>query len=130
MTLIYAVIIFCLLIFVHEFGHFITAKLCGIKVNEFSIGMGPTLFKKQRGETLYSLRALPLGGFCAMEGEDEESEDARAFNNKPAWQRAIVLAAGSVMNLLTAIILMIIIAFYVGQATTTAGQCGRGLSCI
>ncbi len=126
MTLIYAVIIFCLLIFVHEFGHFITAKLCGIKVNEFSIGMGPTLFKKQRGETLYSLRALPLGGFCAMEGEDEESEDARAFNNKPAWQRAIVLAAGSVMNLLTAIILMIIIAFYVGQATTTLDNVEEG----
>lgn len=119
MTLIYAVLIFCLLIFVHEFGHFVTAKLCGIKVNEFAIGMGPALFKKQKGETLYSVRAFPIGGFCAMEGEDEDSEDERAFNNQPAWQRAIVLAAGSIMNLLTAIILMIIIAFYMGQATTT-----------
>lgn len=118
MTLIYAVLIFCLLIFVHEFGHFITAKLCGIKVNEFAIGMGPVIIDKQKGETLYSLRLFPIGGFCAMEGEDEDSEDERAFNNQPAWQRAIVLAAGSVMNLLTAIILMIIIAFYVGQATT------------
>lgn len=119
MTLIYAVIIFCLLIFVHEFGHFVTAKLCGIKVNEFAIGMGPAFFQRQKGETLYSLRVFPIGGFCAMEGEDEDSEDERAFNNQPAWQRAIVLAAGSIMNLLTAIILMIIIAFYMGQATTT-----------
>lgn len=119
MTLIYAVLIFCLLIFVHEFGHFVTAKMCGIKVNEFAIGMGPAIFKKQKGETLYSVRAFPIGGFCAMEGEDEDSEDERAFNNQPAWQRAIVLAAGSIMNLLTAIILMIIIAFYMGQATTT-----------
>ena len=119
MTLIYAVIIFCLLIFVHEFGHFVTAKLCGVKVNEFAIGMGPALFKKQKGETLYSVRAFPIGGFCAMEGEDEDSDDERAFNNQPAWQRAIVLAAGSVMNLLTAIVLMIIIAFYTGQPTTT-----------
>ena len=119
MTLIYAVLIFCLLIFVHEFGHFATAKMCGIKVNEFAIGMGPALFQKQKGETLYSVRAIPIGGFCAMEGEDEDSEDERAFNNQPAWQRAIVLAAGSIMNLLTAIVLMIIIAFYMGQATTT-----------
>lgn len=119
MTLIYAVIIFCLLIFVHELGHFITAKMCGIKVNEFAIGMGPAFFKRQKGETLYSLRVFPIGGFCAMEGEDEDSDDERAFNNQPAWQRAIVLAAGSVMNLLTAILLMIIIAFYMGQATTT-----------
>ena len=119
MTLIYAVLIFCLLIFVHEFGHFVTAKMCGIKVNEFAIGMGPVIINKQKGETLYSLRLLPIGGFCAMEGEDEDSEDERAFNNQPAWQRAIVLAAGSIMNLLTAVILMIIIAFYMGQATTT-----------
>lgn len=119
MTLIYAVLIFCLLIFVHEFGHFVTAKMCGIKVNEFAIGMGPAIFKKQKGETLYSVRVFPIGGFCAMEGEDEDSEDERAFNNQPAWQRAIVLAAGSIMNLLTAIILMIIIAFNMGQATTT-----------
>ena len=119
MTFIYAILIFCLLIFVHEFGHFVTAKLFGIKVNEFSLGMGPAFFKKQKGETLYSLRVFPIGGFCAMEGEDEDSEDERAFNNQPAWQRAIVLAAGSIMNLLTAIVLMIIIAFYMGQTTTT-----------
>lgn len=119
MTIIYAILIFCLLIFVHEFGHFVVAKACGVKVNEFAIGMGPAFFKKEKGETLYSLRILPIGGFCAMEGEDEDSEDERAFNNKPAWQRALVLFAGSFMNLLTAVFLLIIIAFWQGQATTT-----------
>ena len=122
MTIIYAVIIFCLLIFVHELGHFLVAKACGVKVNEFAIGMGPAIFKKQKGETLYAVRMFPIGGFCAMEGEDEDSEDDRAFNNKPAWQRALVLAAGSFMNLLTAVILMIVIAFAVGQATTTVDE--------
>lgn len=126
MTLIYAVIIFCLLIFVHEFGHFITAKIYGIKVNEFAIGMGPAIFKKQKGETLYSIRVFPIGGFCAMEGEDEESEDERAFNNQPAWQRAIVLAAGSIMNLLTAVLLLIIIAAVMGQPTTTIDTVREG----
>ena len=81
MTIIYAILIFCMLIFVHEFGHFITAKACGVKVNEFAIGMGPALFQRERGETTYSLRIFPIGGFCAMEGEDEDSEDPRAFNN-------------------------------------------------
>lgn len=119
MTIIYAILIFCVLIFVHEFGHFITAKACGIKVNQFAIGMGPALFKKQKGETLYALRIFPIGGYCAMEGEDEDSQDPRAFNNQPAWQRAIVLAAGSLMNLLTCVLLLIIIAFVMGQATTT-----------
>ena len=122
MTVIYAILIFCVLIFVHEFGHFAAAKACGIKVNEFAIGMGPAFFKKQKGETQYSLRIFPIGGFCAMEGEDEDSEDERAFNNKPAWQRAIVLAAGAFMNLVTAVVLMIIIACWSGQATTVIDQ--------
>lgn len=122
MTIIYAIIIFCFLIFVHELGHFLVAKACGVKVNEFAIGMGPAIFKKQKGETLYAVRLFPIGGFCAMEGEDEDSEDDRAFNNKPAWQRALVLAAGSFMNLLTAVVLMIVIAFVAGQATTTVNE--------
>ena len=122
MTIIYAIVIFCLLIFVHELGHFIVAKACGVKVNEFAIGMGPAIFKKQKGETLYAVRLFPIGGFCAMEGEDEDSEDDRAFNNKPAWQRALVLTAGSFMNLLTAVVLMIVIALVVGQATTTVNE--------
>ncbi len=119
MTVIYAILIFLVLIFVHEFGHFITAKACGVKVNEFALGMGPAIFKKQKGETLYALRIFPIGGYCAMEGEDEDSEHPRAFNNRPAWQRAIVLAAGSLMNLLTCVVLLIIIAFWAGQPTTT-----------
>lgn len=119
MTIIYAILIFCFLIFVHELGHFTVAKCCGVKVNEFAVGMGPAFFKKQRGETLYSLRVFPIGGFCAMEGEDEDSEDPRAFNNKPAWQRACVLIAGSFMNFITCVVLLIIIAFYLGTATTT-----------
>ena len=68
MTIVYAVIIFCLLIFVHELGHFIVAKACGVKVNQFAIGMGPAIYKKQKGETLYAIRLFPIGGFCAMEG--------------------------------------------------------------
>ena len=119
MTIIYAILIFCLLIFVHELGHFIVAKACDVKVNQFAIGMGPAFFKKQKGETLYALRVFPIGGYCAMEGEDEDSEDPRAFNRKPAWQRALILAAGSFMNLLTCVVLLIIIAFWAGQPTTT-----------
>lgn len=82
LLILIAVLLFGLIIFVHEFGHFITAKAMGVKVNEFAIGMGPTLFKFQKGETKYALRLFPIGGFCAMEGEDEASEDARAFGNK------------------------------------------------
>ena len=122
MTVIYAIIIFCLLIFVHEFGHFITAKKCGVKVNEFALGMGPAIWSKQKGETKYSLRILPIGGYCAMEGEDEDSDDERAFNNQPAWQRAIVLAAGSIMNLITCIVLLIVIGLWMGTSTTTIDQ--------
>ncbi len=122
MTVVYAILIFCLLIFVHELGHFIVAKACGVKVNEFAVGMGPAIFKKQKGETKYALRIFPIGGYCAMEGEDKDSEDPRAFNNKPAWQRACVLAAGSIMNLLTCVILLIIIAFWLGTATTTIDE--------
>ena len=119
MTIIYAILIFCLLIFVHELGHFIVAKACGVKVNQFAIGMGPAIFKKQKGETLYALRAFPIGGYCAMEGEDEDSEEPGAFNNKPSWQRACVLAAGSVMNLITCVVLLIVIALWAGTATLT-----------
>ena len=82
-----------MIIFLHELGHFVTAKLSGIRVNEFALGMGPTIFHFERGETKYALRLFPIGGFCAMEGEDEESDDERAFGNKPVWKR-ILEAAG------------------------------------
>lgn len=126
MTIIYAIIMFCLLIFIHELGHFMAAKACGVKVNEFALGMGPAIFKKQKGETLYALRAIPIGGYCAMEGEDEESEDARAFNNKPAWKKAVIVVAGAAMNLLLCILFLIIIAIYTGTVTTTIDQVTAG----
>ena len=106
---IIAVLLFGLIIFLHELGHFATAKLSGIRVNEFALGMGPTLFRFQRGETTYALRLFPIGGFCAMEGEDEESDDERAFGNKPVWKRFIVVAAGAFMNLVLGLLLMAII---------------------
>ena len=124
--IIYAIIMFCLLIFVHELGHFLAAKSCGVKVNEFALGMGPAFFKRQRGETKYSLRAVPIGGYCAMEGEDEDSDNPRAFNSKPAWKRAIVLAAGSFMNWLLCILLLIIVALFAGSATTTIDKTEPG----
>lgn len=126
MTIIYAIIMFCLLIFIHELGHFMTAKACGVKVNEFALGMGPAIFKRQKGETLYALRAIPIGGYCAMEGEDEESEDERAFNNKPAWKKAIIVVAGAAMNLILCILFLIIIALYTGTVTTTIDQVTAG----
>ena len=106
---ILAVLIFGLLIFVHEFGHFAVAKLCGVRVLEFSLGMGPALFKKQGRETLYSLRALPLGGYCAMMAEDEASDDERAFTNQAPWKRALILAAGAFMNFLLGLVIVLIL---------------------
>ena len=126
MTIIYAILMFCVLIFIHEFGHFIAAKKCGIRVNEFALGMGPALIKKQRGETTYSLRAFPIGGFCAMEGEDEDSEDPRAFNHKKPWQKAIVVCAGAAMNVILAIILMCIVSYTIGVASTTVDSFVKG----
>ena len=101
-----AILIFGVLIAVHEFGHFIFAKLCGVKVNEFAIGMGPAIWKKKRGETLYAIRCIPLGGYCAMEGEDEASDDSRAFTSQPAWKRIIILCAGSFNNFLLGLIVI------------------------
>ena len=109
LLVIIAVLLFSLVITIHEFGHFITAKLCGIRVNEFAVGMGPQLVSFRRGDTRYSLRLLPIGGFCAMEGEDEDSDDERAFHRKPVWQRILVVAMGAVMNILLGLILMVII---------------------
>ena len=108
MYIIIAIIIFGILIAIHEFGHFTVAKLCGVKVEEFAIGMGPALFKKQKGETVYALRILPIGGFCAMAGEDEESDDPRAFTNQGFWKKFVILCAGSFMNLVLGIVLILI----------------------
>lgn len=107
MPYIFAVLLFLLVIFIHELGHFIAAKLLGVKVNEFSIGFGPTFLKKKIGETLYAVRPFPLGGYCAMEGEDEGSDDKRAFCNRPAYRRLIIVVAGAFMNILLGFILVL-----------------------
>lgn len=101
-----AILIFGFLIFIHELGHFIAAKLSGVQVNEFSINMGPKLLQKQRGETLYSLRLLPIGGYCAMEGEDADNGNPRAFTAAKWWKRLIILCAGSFMNFLTGFVIV------------------------
>lgn len=101
-----AIFFFGIIIFVHELGHFITAKLSKIQVNEFALGMGPALFKFKKKETVYAMRLLPIGGFVSMEGEDEDSECDGAFNKKPVWKRMLVVAAGALMNLLLGIIIL------------------------
>ena len=103
-----AVILFLILIIIHEFGHFIAAKLLGVRVNEFAVGFGPKLFKWGKGETKYAVNLVPLGGYCAMEGEDEASGDERAFCNKKPWRRFLIVVMGAVFNLLLGIILVAI----------------------
>ena len=117
--ILFAILFFGFLIAIHEFGHFLTAKLCRVRVNEFSIGMGPLLLKKQGKETLYSLRLLPIGGFCAMEGEDEATDDPRSFAKAPAWRRFLILVAGSGMNFLAGMVILLIL-LSPAQAATTA----------
>ncbi len=108
MSIIIAIIIFGLIIAIHEFGHFIVAKACNVKVNEFAIGMGPVILKKKKKETQYSLRLFPIGGFCAMEGEDESSDDSRALCKKPVHQRILICVAGAVMNIILGLLLVLI----------------------
>lgn len=100
-----AILFFGFIIFIHEFGHFIFAKLFGVKVNEFALGMGPTILKKQGKVTKYALRLFPIGGFVSMEGEDEESEDENAFGKKKVWQRMIIVVAGATFNLILGVII-------------------------
>lgn len=107
-----AILIFGVLIAVHELGHFLAAKLCGVQVNEFSIGMGPAVWHRKKGETAYSFRILPIGGYCAMEGEDEDSDDERALNRQAWWKKLIIFVAGAFMNFLTG--LLIIVCLYAG----------------
>ena len=109
MSILFAILLFSLLIFVHEFGHFITAKLSGVQVNEFSMFMGPAIWKKQIGETLYSIRLIPIGGYCAMEGEDEETENPRSFQKAAWWKRLIILVAGSAMNFMAGLLILAIV---------------------
>ena len=105
LLIIIAILAFTFVVFIHELGHFLTAKWCGIRVNEFAIGMGPRIIKWGKKETKYSIRLFPIGGFCAMEGEESKSDDERAFGNKAVWKRMIVVCAGAVMNIILGFIL-------------------------
>lgn len=121
-NILIAVVMFGILIGVHEFGHFAAAKLCGVQVNEFSIGMGPAVFQKQKGETMYSLRWIPAGGYCAMEGEDADSDNPRAFGRAKTWKKIVILVAGAFMNFVLGY--LIIFALFVtasGFAMPTVG---------
>ena len=101
--IIVAILIFGVLVATHELGHFTAAKLLGVKVNEFAVGMGPALLKGRKGETLYSLRLFPVGGFCAMEGEDGDSADPRSFGRAACWKKVVILCAGAFVNFLTGV---------------------------
>lgn len=119
LTFILAILLFLLLIFPHELGHFLVAKAFGVQVNEFAFGMGPAIYQRQGKETLYSIRIFPVGGYCAMEGENEESENERAFNNKSPVAKIAVLVAGSAMNVLIAIIFLSLTFGFIGEPTLT-----------
>ena len=118
-TILVSILVFGSVIFIHELGHFATAKFCGIKVNEFSIGMGPALLRHQRGETLYALRLLPIGGYVSTEGEHEASEDERSFSKAKVWKRFLVVAAGAVMNMLLGFIVLV---FLVSQQSAITSR--------
>ncbi len=126
LTVVAAIFIFLMVIVFHEFGHFIVAKMVGIKVNEFSIGMGPKIFQNEKGETKYTLRALPIGGYVSMEGEDEESNDPRSFNNALPLSRIAVVVAGAIMNFVLAIIVFSIVSYSVGMPSTTVYKTQKG----
>ncbi len=111
LSVLIAILIFGAIIFLHELGHFVAARIFGVTVKEFSIGMGPQLvsFTSKKTKIVYSLRMLPFGGFVSMDGEDEESEDENAFSKKSPWKRFIIVAAGGFMNLLTGFVIAVIL---------------------
>ncbi|MDD7362970.1 MAG: RIP metalloprotease RseP [Peptoniphilus sp.] len=117
-TILGSIFVFVLIIALHEFGHFAMAKFVGIRVNEFSIGMGPLLAKRQKNETQYSLRAIPMGGYVAMEGEESDSDDPRAFNNARLPHRAAVVASGAMMNFVLAVVAFMLFMLISGYPTT------------
>ena len=107
-SIIFAIVMFEIIIVLHELGHFIMARVNKVKVNEFAVGMGPAILKKKKGDTLYALRVIPFGGYCAMEGEDGDSDDSGAFCKKKVWQRITIVIAGVVMNLILGFVLLLI----------------------
>jgi regulator of sigma E protease len=121
------VLIFTLIVVVHEYGHFITAKKMDVKVNEFAVGMGPLVWSLQKGETLYSIRLLPIGGFCSMEGETDDSDSPRALNKKKPGQRLIIFVAGAVMNFLLAWLLLALVIGVRGYGTNVVASVEPGM---
>ena len=114
---ILAILVLGVCVTLHELGHFLAARACGIHVEEFSVGMGPAILQKQGKETKYSLRALPFGGYCAFIGEDmsDDNDDPRNINSRPAWQRLVMTAAGPITNFLLSLLLAVVLMAVVGQ---------------
>lgn len=126
MGIILALLLFSFIVFFHEFGHFLLAKLNGIDVEEFAIGMGPAIFSKEYKGTKYAVRIFPIGGYCAM-GEDEEATDSPGnFNNKSVWARILVIAAGAVFNFILAFIMSVIIVGMTGYDSPVIGEVEEG----
>lgn len=122
LTIIVAILAFGLIVFIHELGHFLFAKKAGVRIHEFAIGMGPKIFGFKKGETTYTVRLLPLGGYVAMEGEDGDSNDPRAFGNKTILQRASILFAGPFFNIILACIILIPVFMFIGSPSTTVRE--------
>lgn len=123
---IIAILLFSAIILFHELGHFLLAKANGIRVNEFSLGLGPTIVGFTKGETKYSIKLLPFGGACMMEGEDSQSDDDRSFQKKSVWVRISVVAAGPIFNFIMAFVLAVIILGNIGISTPTVAQVEDG----
>ncbi len=123
-TVIIAILVFGFLIFIHEFGHYIFARIFKVTITEFSIGMGPKLvwYDSKKTGIKYALSAIPIGGYVAMVGEDGESEDPNAFNKKPAWQRLIITVAGAAINIIAGVIAIIILASVTNIGGTTVAE--------
>jgi len=121
MKIIVAIVVFSIIILFHELGHFLLAKANGIRVNEFCLGLGPTIFGVRKGETKYAVKLFPIGGACVMEGEDEESADDRSFGKKSVWARISVVIAGPFFNFLMAFVFSFILRGVGG----ISGQRGR-----
>ena len=113
LMIVIILLMFTVIVVAHEWGHYITAKNCGVLVHEFAVGMGPMVWSKQVGETLYSIRLLPIGGFCRMEEEVGKSKNPRAMASKKPWQKLIIVSAGAIMNFFLAWLLLAIFVGYI-----------------
>ncbi len=118
-TIIAFIFVFNIIVFIHEFGHYYVAVKNGIRVEEFALGMGLAIFKKEHNGTLYAFRAIPLGGYCKMFGEDEKNDSPEAFNSKKPWQRFLVVIAGPFMNFVLTILIFAGLAIAFGSPTLT-----------